>query len=48
LIEWELTEKKGGGLGKSPQGHFTGGPEDYPKECEEDIAEATSEVPSSE
>jgi broad specificity phosphatase PhoE len=30
LIEWELTEKKGGGLGKSPQGFYPMSPGDYP------------------
>ena len=49
LIEWELTEANGGGLGKSPKGiHFIG-PDDYP--CEEDVigqatGEASKEVPT--
>ncbi|RDW77145.1 hypothetical protein BP6252_05198 [Coleophoma cylindrospora] len=29
LVEWELTESNGGGLGKSPKGFFPMTPEDY-------------------
>jgi len=46
LVEWELTEKKGGGLGKSCQGDFPMGSGDYPKEAGESVGEVTSEVPS--
>lgn len=51
LIEWEITEKNGGGLGKSPHGYFPLGPGDYPPEPEEgleeknNIGEIVSEVP---
>ncbi|PMD51838.1 phosphoglycerate mutase-like protein [Hyaloscypha bicolor E] len=46
LIEWELTEKKGGGLGKSPKGVFLMSKGDYPEETEKDIGEAVSENPT--
>jgi hypothetical protein len=46
LIEWELTEKKGGGLGKSPKGVFLMSKDDYPEETEKDIGEAVSENPT--
>lgn len=47
LVEWELTEKKGGGLGKSPKGVHTMGVDDYPKGAEGDVVhEATNEEPS--
>jgi hypothetical protein len=46
LIEWELTEKKGGGLGKSPKGVFPMSEDDFPEEAEKDIGEAVSENPS--
>jgi hypothetical protein len=41
-----LTEKKGGGLGKSPKGVFFMSKDDYPEEAEKDIGEAVSESPS--
>ncbi len=41
LIEWELTELKGGGLGKSPKGFFEMAPGDYP-----DVGEVVCENPS--
>ncbi|KAH8676694.1 histidine phosphatase superfamily [Tricladium varicosporioides] len=44
LVEWELTEKKGGGLGKSPRGTFPFGPGDYPEESK-DVGEAVDEQP---
>lgn len=46
LVEWELTEKKGGGLGKSPKGVFPMGPGDYPEGTEEAIGEVTKEIPN--
>ncbi|KAB8302472.1 hypothetical protein EYC80_005878 [Monilinia laxa] len=46
LVEWEVTESRGGGLGKSPKGVFGMTINDYPKEIVEDIGEATSEVPN--
>jgi len=47
LIEWELTEKKGGGLGKSLQGVWPMKEGDYPEEAaEKDLGEAVSENPS--
>ena len=45
LIEWELTDLNGGGLGKSPRGMYLMGPGDYPAETAEDIGEATDEEP---
>ncbi|KAH8594508.1 histidine phosphatase superfamily [Bisporella sp. PMI_857] len=52
LVEWELTEKNGGGLGKSPHGTFLMKPQDYGEQLEdvvegkrEDLGEATKEVP---
>ncbi len=48
LIEWELTEQKGGGLGKSPKGVYPMKPGDYPAETETEarVGEAVSELPS--
>ena len=46
LVEWEVTEKKGGGLGKSPKGVFPMGPDDYPEQVEEAMGEAVNEDPS--
>ncbi|KAF4636096.1 hypothetical protein G7Y89_g1998 [Cudoniella acicularis] len=45
LVEWDLTEKKGGGLGKSPRGTFVLGPGDFPNDVKEN-KEAVSEEPS--
>ena len=51
LVEWEMTDMKGGGLGKSPQGYFPLGPGDYPPEpevgpeAERNIGEIVNEVP---
>lgn len=51
LIEWEETEAKGGGLGKSQKGVYHMGPGDYPREKEEMIeksaGEAVKETPNS-
>lgn len=44
LIEWELTESNGGGLGKSSKGVYPMGPGDHPRETEEEIREASGEV----
>lgn len=44
LIEWELTESNGGGLGKSAKGVYLMAPGDYPRETEEEIKEASGEV----
>jgi hypothetical protein len=46
LVEWEFTEKRGGGLGKSSKGVFPMGPGDYPEEKERNVGEAVSENPS--
>jgi len=46
LVEWELTETRGGGLGKSPKGEFFMDVGDYPQEQSDEIREATDEVPS--
>jgi broad specificity phosphatase PhoE len=52
LIEWELTEVKLGGLGKSPRGYFPLGPGDYPPEPKigieprRNIGEAVNEEPN--
>ena len=53
LIEWELTEKKGGGLGKSPKGFFGTMPGDYPDMDDEEVevevkssTEITAELPN--
>lgn len=43
LVEWDLSEKKGGGLGKSPSGVFSMSYSDAPE-----IGEVTSEDPSQE
>lgn len=43
-MEWQLTEKNGGGLGKSPHGVFPMGPEDYPMEKQEAIKKEVGEV----
>ncbi|KAF7913859.1 uncharacterized protein EAF01_000265 [Botrytis porri] len=45
LLEREVTESKGGGLGKSPKGVFGMTVDDYPSEIEKDIGEATTELP---
>lgn len=45
LVEWEFTEKKGGGLGKSPKG--TAGWEDTdPPLVRHDLEEAVGEMPN--
>lgn len=44
LVEWELTEKNGGGLGKSPKGTFTMQVWDAPGELGE-IEEVANEQP---
>jgi len=44
LVEWELTESRGGGLGKSQKGMFGMMPDDYP-EGVEDSREAVNENP---
>ncbi len=44
-----MTEKKGGGLGKSPLGHFPAGPGDWPEVAEgkeTDLGEAAQEYPN--
>jgi len=46
LGEWELTEQKGGGLGRSAKGEYPMGPGDYPKEAEVGVGEVASELPS--
>jgi hypothetical protein len=46
LVEWELTEKKGGGLGKSPKGVFVMREDDYPDEADKDMGEAVNENPT--
>lgn len=43
LVEWELTEQKGGGLGKSTKGFFPPGPDDWP--AEKKVGEAADELP---
>jgi broad specificity phosphatase PhoE len=48
LVEWEMTDLNGGGLGKSPPGYFPLGPGDYPLETEEEldtVGEIVNEVP---
>jgi broad specificity phosphatase PhoE len=47
LVEWELTEQQGGGLGKSLKGVYLMKPGDYPaeNETETEVGEAVSEVP---
>ncbi|PQE06583.1 phosphoglycerate mutase protein [Rutstroemia sp. NJR-2017a BVV2] len=45
LIESEITEKRGGGLGKSPKGVFFMEAGDYRPEKERDLGEATRELP---
>ena len=49
LVEWELTEKNGGGLRKSQKGHFPMKEGDYPAESttKTEIGEATNEEPQS-
>jgi hypothetical protein len=48
LVEWELTEKNGGGLGISPKGTFRMNPGDYPAESERDtVGEVANEQPKS-
>jgi len=44
LIEWEETESRGGGLGKSPKGVYPMGRGDYPWEAEEQIEKMTGEA----
>jgi hypothetical protein len=46
LVERKVTELKGGGLGKSPQGVYPMGPGDYPDETEEARGEVTKVVPN--
>lgn len=49
-MECELTEKKGGGLGKSAQGEYLMSPGDYPEEIkkiEDRVEEVTNKLPSS-
>jgi broad specificity phosphatase PhoE len=46
LVEWESTEKKGGGLGKSSKGIFPMGVEDYPQQTEKVVGEVVDEKPS--
>ncbi|KIN04602.1 hypothetical protein OIDMADRAFT_176994 [Oidiodendron maius Zn] len=52
LIEWEMTDLKGGGLGRSPPGYFPLGPGDYPPEpkaeleAQNDIGEVVGEDPN--
>lgn len=47
LVEWEFTEKNGGGLGKSPKGVQHPGPLDWPAEKEKipAVGEAADEAP---
>ncbi|EMR80816.1 putative phosphoglycerate mutase protein [Botrytis cinerea BcDW1] len=45
LVEREVTESNGGGLGKSAKGVFGMTINDYPSEIEKGIGEATTEVP---
>ena len=45
LIERELTEANGGGLGKSSNGIYLMGPGDYPREEEKVTGEVSQEVP---
>ncbi|TAQ89680.1 Sedoheptulose-bisphosphatase/4-nitrophenylphosphatase [Chlorociboria aeruginascens] len=45
LVEWELTEKKGGGLGLSEIGHFGMIASDYPHEPETELGEVVDENP---
>ncbi|KAF7960608.1 hypothetical protein EAE96_000284 [Botrytis aclada] len=45
LMEREVTESKGGGLGKSPKGVFGMTVDDCPSEIGKDSGEATTEVP---
>jgi broad specificity phosphatase PhoE len=49
LVEWDLTEQQGGGLGKSLKGYFPMREGDYPAESEAkvDVGEAASEIPLS-
>ncbi len=44
LVEWELTEKKGGGLGKSPLGSFPMSPGEYPDDVGEIVDETAKDV----
>ena len=49
LVEWEMTEQNGGGLGKSSKGIFLMTVGDYPDEAEEaqiDVGEAINENPT--
>jgi hypothetical protein len=46
LVEWDFTEKKGGGLGKSSKGVFPMGVDDYPQEIGRDAGEVVDENPS--
>jgi len=45
LVEWEMTESKGGGLGKSPKGLFEDEARDYLNNIRESIGEVTNESP---
>ncbi|KAF8866436.1 phosphoglycerate mutase-like protein [Acephala macrosclerotiorum] len=45
LVEWELTEQAGGGLGKSPKGIYPMSEGDYPERPETDIGEVVGENP---
>ena len=51
LVEWEVTEKKGGGLGKSERGHFPMSTTDYIPDSvvprrDTGVGEVTDEKPS--
>ncbi|EDO02325.1 hypothetical protein SS1G_04801 [Sclerotinia sclerotiorum 1980 UF-70] len=46
LVEQEVTQSRGGGLGKSPKGVFGMTVDDYPNEIEKSIGEATNELPN--
>ena len=42
LVEWDLTESRGGGMGKSKRGKAYGGPSDFPSEPELEPERETS------
>lgn len=46
LVEWEVTESRGGGLGKSPKEVSGMTVDDYPKEIDNVVGEATNEIPN--
>ena len=49
LVEWEMTEQKGGGLGKSSKGIFPMEVGDYPDENEKapiNLSEVINETPN--